>query len=224
MLSSVNMLSVTNLVAISPHGLLHHTTAAHHSTSDYNSHHSLHLRHTHSHPPLHQSHSCHQSLISPDCLTTPAPHSHTHTYKQHTSMHSPRSLVFSPVWHFQAVSLSVVPCVYLDCLYNSDRLLPAFWPCLPFDILSVCRLPRPLHCPCCWFCLAFVTPVTISEPCLFDLLFINKAAFGSNYTASSLHYPIEASWDAPLSYFKELFWGVRLLNRELYNAFWASWY
>ncbi len=35
---------VTNLVAIPPHGLLHHTTAAHHSTSDYNSHHSLHLR------------------------------------------------------------------------------------------------------------------------------------------------------------------------------------
>ncbi len=33
---------------------------------------------THSHPPLHQSHSCHQSLINPDCLTTPAPHSHTH--------------------------------------------------------------------------------------------------------------------------------------------------
>ncbi len=75
-----------NLVAISPHGLLHHTTAAHHSTSDYNSHHSLHLRHTHSHPPLHQSHSCHQSLISPDCLTTPAPHSHTHTHT-HTHTH-----------------------------------------------------------------------------------------------------------------------------------------
>ncbi len=33
---------------------------------------------THSHPPLHQSHSCHQSLICPHCLTTPAPHSHTH--------------------------------------------------------------------------------------------------------------------------------------------------
>ncbi len=33
---------------------------------------------THSHPPSHQSHSCHQSLICPDCFTTPAPHSHTH--------------------------------------------------------------------------------------------------------------------------------------------------
>ncbi len=36
------------------------------------------LQHTHSHPTLHQSHSCHQSLINPDCFTTPAPHSHTH--------------------------------------------------------------------------------------------------------------------------------------------------
>ncbi len=34
--------------------------------------------HTHSRPPLHQSHSCHHSLISLDCLPTPAPHSHTH--------------------------------------------------------------------------------------------------------------------------------------------------
>ncbi len=50
----------------------------------------------------------------------------------------------------------------------SDRLLPAFWPCLPLDILSVCHLPRPLHCPCCWFCLAFITPVTTFEHCLSD--------------------------------------------------------
>ncbi len=54
------------------------------------------LRHTHFHPPLHQLHSCHQSLINPDCLTTPAPHSHTHTFKQHSYMHSPRSLVLAP--------------------------------------------------------------------------------------------------------------------------------
>ncbi len=36
------------------------------------------LRHTQFHPPLHQLHSCHQSLINPDCLATPAPHSLTH--------------------------------------------------------------------------------------------------------------------------------------------------
>ncbi len=51
---------------------------------------------THSHPRLHQSHSCHQSLICPDCLTTPAPHSHTHTFKQHTSMQTLQSLVLAP--------------------------------------------------------------------------------------------------------------------------------
>ncbi len=50
---------------------------------------------TRSHPPLHQSHSCHQSLINPDCFTTPASHSHT-TYKQHTSLHTLRSLVLAP--------------------------------------------------------------------------------------------------------------------------------
>ncbi len=43
--------------------------------------------HTHSRPPLHQSHSCHHSLINPDCLITPAPHSLTHIKAAH--IHSP---------------------------------------------------------------------------------------------------------------------------------------
>ncbi len=94
--------SVTNLVAS------HHTTAAHHpwtttpiihcttthtflsriwlplTTLQLHITHGLQLplftalRHTHFHPPLHQLHSCHQSLINPDCLATPAPHSLTH--------------------------------------------------------------------------------------------------------------------------------------------------
>ncbi len=38
---------------------------------------------THSRPPLHQSHSCHHSLINSDCLTTPAPHSLTHIKAAH---------------------------------------------------------------------------------------------------------------------------------------------
>ncbi len=42
---------------------------------------------THSRPPLHQSHSCHHSLINSDCLTTPAPHSLTHIKAAHK--HSP---------------------------------------------------------------------------------------------------------------------------------------
>ncbi len=118
--------------------------------------------------------------------------SFTHTHISSTLPCTHCEVLFSPVWHFQAVSLSVFPCVYLDCLYDSDRLLPAFWPCLPFDILSVCRLPRPLHCPCCWFCLAFVTPITVSEPCLFDLLlFLIKLHL--DLTTLPLHYSKHAT-------------------------------
>ncbi len=61
--------------------------------------HGLHLpsctAHTHSHPPLHQSHSCHHSLINPDCLTTPAPHSLTHIKAAHKHSPSAKSC-FSP--------------------------------------------------------------------------------------------------------------------------------
>ncbi len=110
--------------------------------------------------------------------TSPIMHC-THTFKQHSHMHSPRSLVLPRLtfWAFPLYSVSL--CLPGLPIY-SDRLLPAFWLCLPFDILSVCCLPRPLHCPCCWFCLACVTPLIASDPCLFDLalLFI-KAAFGS---------------------------------------------
>ncbi len=52
------------------------------------------LQHTHSHPTLHQSHSCHQSLINPDCFTTPAPHSHTHTHISSTLPCTHREVLF----------------------------------------------------------------------------------------------------------------------------------
>ncbi len=106
---------------------------------------------------------------------------HTHTISS-TLPCTHCEVLFSPVWHFQAVSLCLpgLPIrlwPFAVCLLT----LPAVW-------YPLCLPPaRPLHCPCCWFCLAFVTPVTVSEPYLFDLLlFINKAAFGSNDTASSL--------------------------------------
>ncbi len=143
------------------------------SPMDCNSHHSLHYD---THIPIH--HCTNHTAVTNHSLTLiVSPHLHlihTHTYKQHTSLHSPRSLVL-PRLTFWAFSLCL-PGLHI----HSERLLPAFWPCLPFDILSACRLPRPLHCPCCWFCLAYVTPVIASDPCLFDLalLFI-KAAFGS---------------------------------------------
>ncbi len=149
---------------------------------DYISHHAL-----HSHIPIH--HYTNHTAVTIHSLTlivsTHLHLIHTHTYKQHTSLHSPQSLVLHRLtfWAFPLFSPGLP--IY------SDRLLPAFWPCLPLDILSVCHLPRPLHCPCCWFCLAFITPVTTFDHCLSDhLLSINKAAIGTNYTASSLHYGV----------------------------------
>ncbi len=59
------------------------------------------LRHTHSHPPLHQSHSCHQSLTNPDCFTTPAPHSHTHIEAAHFLALTAKSCSCAG-WHFWA--------------------------------------------------------------------------------------------------------------------------
>ncbi len=146
------------------------------SPMDYLSHHAL-----HSHIPIHH-YTNHTAVTIHSLALIVSPHLHlihSHTFKQHSHMHSPRSLVLPRLtfWAFPLYSVSL--CLPGLPIY-SDRLLPAFWLCLPFDILSVCCLPRPLHCPCCWFCLACVTPVIASDPCLFDLalLFI-KAAFGS---------------------------------------------
>ncbi len=112
----------------SPH-LLHHTYSCT-SPMDCISHHSL-----HSHIPIHHytnPHSCHQSLICPDCLTTPAPHSHTHILSSTTSMQTLRSLCLAP----SDISEHASPSVFL-----------CFDPALLFDIFSVCCLPWPLHLP-----------------------------------------------------------------------------
>ncbi len=111
---------------------------------------------------------------------------------------SPLSLlsIVSPL----PVCLSLFPCLFLSVIpWTVYSFLPVcclpFWPCLPFDILSVCRLPRPLHCPCWWFCLAFVTPVLVTELCLSDLLlsFVNKTALGS-----------QLPWPLLITHLKEL--------------------
>ncbi len=90
------------------------------SPMDYISHHA----HTHSRPPLHQSHSCHHSLINPDCLTTPAPHSLTHIKAAHK--HSPSAKSCFPLATFPSVfpslSFRALPGLLTS---SSDRLLPA---------------------------------------------------------------------------------------------------
>ncbi len=70
---------------------------------------------THSRPPLHQSHSCHHSLINSDCLTTPAPHSLTHIKAAHKHSPSAKScfhlVTFLSVLLFILLSLCLTP----DC-------------------------------------------------------------------------------------------------------------
>ncbi len=89
------------------------------------------LRHTHSHPPLHRSHSCHSHSL--DLIVSRHLHLiHTLTFKQHTSLHSPRSLVLAPA----DISERYSSCYLLSlCLtgLNSEPVLvtstPA-WYCL----------------------------------------------------------------------------------------------
>ncbi len=134
--------------------ILHHTTAAHHLWTASPIIHCL----THSHPPLHQSHSCHQSLISLDCLTTPAPHSHTHTFKQHSYMHSPRSLV---------LALADISERYLSCYLLSLCLTPD---CPTLELWT--RACDPDFCLVCLrLCPASDIPVFARWPLPFDSVY-----------------------------------------------------
>ncbi len=155
------MLSVTNLVAS------HHTTAAHHpwTTTPI-----IHCTTTHTFPstiaPITQlSPITNQAWLSCHTCT-----SFTHPHISSTLPYTRCEVLFCPVWHSERFPCILLPCVYLDCLTTLIICCLPSWPYLPCDILSVCRLPRPLHCPCCWFCLAFIAPVTAFDLCLFDLL------------------------------------------------------
>ncbi len=140
--------------------------------------HGLHLpsctAHTHSHPPLHQSHSCHHSLINPDCLTTPAPHSLTRIKAAHK--HSPSAKSCSPGYISEWFSQFVFPCtawtVWLPllivcCLPLWPRLLsgnplclpPALTPCSASDFDSA---------------LSTLPSIPLLDICLFDLFVLIK--------------------------------------------------
>ncbi len=130
-------------------------------------------------PIMHCTHTF-PSTITPITQLSPFTHQpwlfhHTCTSFTHTHISSSlpcthRKVLFCPGWHSERFPCFLIPCVYLDCLFTLTVCCLPFWPCLPVDIFSVCCLPRPLHCPCCWFCLAFIIPVTAFDPCLFDLL------------------------------------------------------
>ncbi len=78
------------------------------------------------------------------------------------------------------------PCVFSCWLPGPFTLIWPFAACLfdpacLLDILSVCRLPRPLRCP--WLCisLAFVILLLLIKLCLSDLLLFNKAVPASHW-------------------------------------------
>ncbi len=111
---------------------------------------------TDSHPPLHQSHSCHHSLISLDCLTTPAPHSHTHTFKQHSHMHSPQSLVLAPADISERLPFPLIATSVFD-------------PGLPYlGTLNLCLWPRPLPGIVYVSALPLIFLLLPADHCLFD--------------------------------------------------------
>ncbi len=89
---------------------------------------------THSRPPLHQSHSCHHSLINPDCLTTPAPHSLTHIKAAHKHSLTAKSCFAL------ATFLSVLPRICYLCV----------WPRTARPTISE---PVPVTSTPAWYCL-----------------------------------------------------------------------
>ncbi len=119
--------------------------------------------------------------INPDCLTTPAPHSHTHTFKQHSYMHSLRSLVL-PWLTFPSVFPSVSICVLPGLLTLSpDRLLPAYWLA---SLSAAC--PDPLLCHWLRICLVYIAlDTSVCYLPVWPPLCINKAADGSQR-----HWPV----------------------------------
>ncbi len=88
---------------------------------------------------------------------------------------------------FWAFTLSVFPCCYLDCSHDSDHLLPAFltlpalWYHLCLPPAPTIALPLLMILPClCFTCSRYWT-LPVWPP----LVYINKAAFGSQR-----HWPL----------------------------------
>ncbi len=124
---------------------------------------------THSRPPLHQSHSCHHSLINPDCLTTPAPHSLTHIKAAHKHSLTAKSCFAL------ATFLSVLPRICYLCVWprtawpwTSEPVpvtsTPA-WYCLRLcsasDLPVFACWPLPV-----WFCPRLINIGAIGSACL----------------------------------------------------------
>ncbi len=177
---------VTNLVAS------HHSTTAHHpwTTTPI-----MHCTTTHTFPS-----TIAPITSNPDCLTTPAPHSHTHTFKQHSYMHSLRSLVL-PWLTFPSGFPSVSICVLPGLLTLSpDRLLPAYWLA---SLSAAC--PDPLLCLWLRICLVYIAlDTSVWYLPVWPPLCINKAAAGS-----------QRHWSVITNYDSNVLFGIIQLNCSL---------
>ncbi len=156
--------------------------------------HGLHLpsctAHTHSRPPLHQSHSCHHSLIS-HWLSHHTCTSFTHTHLSSTLTCTHCEVLFCYAIISERFFRVWFPVYDLDRLLDSESPLPTYCN----HICPVYWLPRvfaasPDHKPelWLWFCLAYVVfEASVWTLPVWPPLCINKAAIGSNHTASALH-------------------------------------
>ncbi len=155
------------------------------SPMDCISHHAL-----HSHIPVH--HYTHHTAVTIHSLVflIVSPHLHlihSHTFKQHSHMHSLRSLVL-PWLTFPSVFPCVSTCVLPGLLTLSpDRLLPASLtpPAYWLSSLSA-ACPDPLLCLGLRICLIYVAlDTTVWYLPVWPPLCINKAADGSQR-----HWPV----------------------------------
>ncbi len=161
---------------------------------DYNSHHSLHYD---THIPIH--HCTNHTTVTNHSLTLiVSPHLHlihTHTYKQHTSLHSPRSLVLPRLtfWAFPLYS------VFLDCLYTLTVCCLPFDPaCLSISSLSaacpdLCIAPVADSALPTWHLLLPLTLACLTLPCSLKLHLDLNATDSSHYNLVNTN-PIYRHW------------------------------
>ncbi len=122
------------------------------SPMDCISHHSL-----HSHIPIHH-YTNHTAVTNHSFALIVLPHLlliHTHTYKQHTSLHTLRSLVLAPAEHSWAFTIPS------DCYFLCLTRLPLPWNSEPVLVdLSTPRLVLFTSLLCLWYSCYF--PLTIA--------------------------------------------------------------
>ncbi len=155
------------------------------SPMDYISHHAL-----HSHIPVHH-YTNHTAVTIHSLVLIVSPHLHlihSHTFKQHSHMHSLRSLVFPWLTFpsvFHSLSFRVLPGLLT---LSPDRLLPAL---LTPPAYWLSSLPALTHCSASVYesVLSTLPSTPLFDICLSDLLFVSiKLQMDLNVTDPSLHH------------------------------------